>query len=438
MFLVERLRLDQPGKGNRELHQELIALAGGRHNAVREYYIKKTEMVIAILTAGSVVAAAGVFVTAGQERKVENQTLTRPGYGEGDRNEELTVQIGEGQRQTLEITVQERKYTEQEQSALLEQAEAELDTIIQGENSSMDEVRQNLVLPEVLQDGAVRAEWITSPYGVVDEAGNITGAEDTEGTLVELQGSLTCGSKEAVYTVYARVFPPDLSDQEKLYKAVQEGAESADERDKYKETMTLPSEVDGTSIVWEYPGEDSVQTILALSFLAAFCIYAGRDQVIHRKAEERRTQLQVDYPDLMWKMAMLIEAGLTIKGAFSRIAVQYQNERLHRERYAYEEIAGTCYEMQSGIPESEAYERFGRRCELAEYIRLGSYLSQNLKKGSRGLTGFLEQEAVSSLEERKNHARKLGEQAGTKMLFPMILMLGVVLVILMVPAFLSF
>ena len=104
----------------------------------------------------------------------------------------------------------------------------------------------------------------------------------------------------------------------------------------------------------------------------------------------------------------------------------------------YEEITCTCYEMQSGIPEAQAYERFGRRCQLPEYIRLGSVLSQNLKKGAKGLTALLEKEAEASLNERKNHARKIGERSGTRLLLPMTLMLGIVLVILMVPAFLSF
>lgn len=94
--------------------------------------------------------------------------------------------------------------------------------------------------------------------------------------------------------------------------------------------------------------------------------------------------------------------------------------------------------MKNGISESQAYERFGKRCQLPEYIRLGSVLSQNLKKGSKGLTELLESEAASSMNERKNHAKKIGEQAGTKLLLPMVMMLGIVLVILMVPAFLSF
>ena len=52
----------------------------------------------------------------------------------------------------------------------------------------------------------------------------------------------------------------------------------------------------------------------------------------------------------------------------------------------------------------------------------------------QGLTRLLEQEAEDAFEERKSMARKLGEEAGTKMLFPMILMLGAVMLILAFPA----
>lgn len=436
-FLVDRFKLDQPGKRNRGLYQELIALESGRRGAVREYYVRKIEQVLMIVTVGSLAAAAGYLISAGQDQSIENQTLARPGYGEGDRNEELSVRVEGEQEHTLNITIQERKYTDREQKQLLDQALEELEGIIQGENSSMDEVRQNLVLSSSLQDGAVAADWMTDPYGVIDYDGSIIGAEDENGTLVELQGTLTCGSREAVYTAYARVYPPILSEEERIEKEIRKEAGNADERDRYQDTVVLPSEADGKQLVWARSEENPAPAVLFFVLTAAVCIYLGKDQRIHRKAEERREQLLTDYPDLMWKMVMLIEAGLTIKGTFLRIASQYQKEKAGKKRYVYEEVLGTCYEMQSGISEAEAYERFGRRCELPEYIRLGSYLSQNLKKGSRGLTEFLEQEADSSLEDRKNHARKLGEQAGTKMLFPMILMLAVVLVILMVPAFLS-
>ena len=70
--------------------------------------------------------------------------------------------------------------------------------------------------------------------------------------------------------------------------------------------------------------------------------------------------------------------------------------------------------------------------------KFGSLLSQDLKKGSAGLVELLEQEAENGMEERKSLARKLGEEAGTKLLLPMMLMLILVVVILMVPAILAF
>ena len=45
------------------------------------------------------------------------------------------------------------------------------------------------------------------------------------------------------------------------------------------------------------------------------------------------------------------------------------------------------------------------------------------------MAALLEQEAEEAFEERKNSAKKLGEEAGTKLLFPMLLMLGIVIAI---------
>ena len=51
---------------------------------------------------------------------------------------------------------------------------------------------------------------------------------------------------------------------------------------------------------------------------------------------------------------------------------------------------------------------------------------------------MLLQEVQNAFEERKNLARKLGEEAGSKMMLPLFMLLGVVLVIVTVPAFLAF
>lgn len=59
------------------------------------------------------------------------------------------------------------------------------------------------------------------------------------------------------------------------------------------------------------------------------------------------------------------------------------------------------------------------------------------EKGAEGMLAILETEAMDSLERRKEHALQLGEKAGTRLLFPMMLMLLIVMGIIMVPAFMT-
>ena len=100
-----------------------------------------------------------------------------------------------------------------------------------------------------------------------------------------------------------------------------------------------------------------------------------------------------------------------------------------------EEMTVTLREMDDGISETEAYARFGKRCRLSQYIRFGTLVTQNLRKGSSHLLQLLYEESQSVFEERKKLARRKGEELGTKLLLPMMLLLGVVMVIIMAPAF---
>lgn len=149
--------------------------------------------------------------------------------------------------------------------------------------------------------------------------------------------------------------------------------------------------------------------------------------------------MMLDYPEIITEFTMLTGAGMTAKNVWKRIAEDYGITRgkTGRKREAYEEIWKTWQEMKSGIPEMECYERFARRCDLIPYMKMGALLSQNLKKGAKGISEMLRMEAVQALEDRKSRARQLGEEAGTRLLIPMLLMLIIVITIVVVPAFLS-
>lgn len=60
------------------------------------------------------------------------------------------------------------------------------------------------------------------------------------------------------------------------------------------------------------------------------------------------------------------------------------------------------------------------------------------EKGNQSILELLEREAAAAGQERLRRAKVRGEEASTKLLLPMIMQLVVVLIILMVPAFMSF
>jgi hypothetical protein len=64
--------------------------------------------------------------------------------------------------------------------------------------------------------------------------------------------------------------------------------------------------------------------------------------------------------------------------------------------------------------------------------------SQNLRQGAKGLLAQLEVEAEEAYVYRMAAARKKGEEAMTKLLFPLMLLLLITMAVILVPAFLSF
>ena len=92
-------------------------------------------------------------------------------------------------------------------------------------------------------------------------------------------------------------------------------------------------------------------------------------------------------------------------------------------------------QLNMGQNELVCYEAFAAQTEDAAYRRLVTLLSQNLKKGSKELLVLLKQERQHTLFQQTEQIRKRGEEASTRLLFPMLLLLLVAMLFVMVPAF---
>lgn len=364
--------------------------------------------------------------------------LKRNAYGGGDRKEELQVTFGDKvKRKPITVIVEEQKYTKKQQKQMFQRCCDELDTLILGRNRSLDEVRSDLELVTSIPGQPVDIVWEVSDYEVINVKGELVQKKlKKEGTIVELRGTLSYEDAKMQYITNVNVFPPRRTVQEQLLTEIQTQIKKANKDTVWKSTLILPKEINGELIRWNKGDLTGCFGILILGVIMIGLIFAKHKQEVQQKKKMKEKQMMLDYPEIINQFVLLIGAGMTAKNVWKKVVSDYQI-RKKEERYAYEEMLYTLREMQSGVPEGKSYERFGRRCGLPAYLKLGALLSQNLCKGSRGLTELLSIEAIQAFEERKALARRMGEEASTKLLMPMFLMLTVVLVIVIVPAFLS-
>ena len=405
------------------------------------------------MAAATLLLSAGLlFFDLGASKK-EAETIRRNSYGEGSRTEEREIAIGGDKvEEPLEITVGERQYTNDEMQKIFTQAIRKLDLLILGENKSLDEVRSDLELISKMPEEPIEIIWELDRYDVINRQGELqedTIAEEAadnaglekEGILVNLKAFLRYTedeTKEALYETAVRIFPPLLTEEEEKVAKVLEKIRDEDNNKASEEIIKFPEEVEGEKVEYRRPVNSRGISILILGIAATGLTWCLIRRQGKKEDEKRKIQMVQDYPEIVNKLRLLLGAGMTIKNAWKKIVTDYEKKKEKcGERFAYEEMLITYREMQSGVTEAESYERFGRRCGIPSYLKLGAILSQNLRKGTRGVAEIMQMEAIQAFEERKALAKRRGEEASTKLLVPMFFMLGIVLVIVIVPAFLS-
>ena len=390
----------------------------------------------------SVICFMGVFLWDNAKEIEKNDSgqniLQRNRHGQGDISEQIRAKVGE-KEEDISVTVSEQAYTEEELEAVFQDASEKLEDLILGENESLDEIRTDMSLIGEIPDTGISVSWELDRYDVMDLQGTLIPEEIPEdGAVVKLGASLLYEEEKAVYEFYARIYPPKMSSSEQIRKNLEKELIESDESTKTEEYLVLPDKVGGKQVEWDYAEDTRAFGILILGAGCAAMICVSEKQSEKEEKKRRIREMKLDYPQIINKFNLYISAGMTIRRAWFCIAGDYEKKRnKYGKRAAYEEMVYTMHEIQGGAPEGESYEKYGIRCGISRYRKFGTMLSQNLRKGSRGITELLAREAEEAFEDRKNLAKKLGEEAGTKMMIPMFIMLAVVFIIVTVPAFFS-
>lgn len=379
------------------------------------------------------------YGAANRELKDE---IVRNDYGNGVKTEELQIKVDGGERKNLEVEISERMYTEDEISTLFQRCIQKIEKELPGENESMERVENDLNLMTELPGEPVEISWTLDQYEVMNVYGKIQEEHLTEeGTLVNLEAVITYRENQDYQTVYqcaAVVYPKSLEREDSIIRKVKHVITKENEMSRMKTSINLPKSIDGAKLEYYYPMDYRGCILMMLSVVAGVLFYIQEIQKREKELQNKEKQMMLDYPEIINKLTLFLGAGMNVKRAWKKIVQDYEmSKNVWGIRYAFEEMKITAREMESGVPESESYERFGKRCNVQAYIRLGALLSQNIRKGTKGLNQILRLEAVQAFENRKAYAKMAGEEAGTKLLVPMFLMLAIVLVMVTIPAFLS-
>ena len=241
----------------------------------------------------------------------------------------------------------------------------------------------------------------------------------------------------APYRIYVGIVPRALSRYESLLLQLQQAITAEDEGSLGENMLSLPTEIDGQRIYYSEHEDRSYLLLPLLGVIAAMAIYMRQGQARRTEKKQREALLMLDYSELVSKLMVYIGAGLTVRNALETISQHFDAliaRGIKEDRPLYQELRTMVIQFRRNMPESEIYLSFGRRVNLKPYTKLVSLIEQNRMNGARNLRAMLELEMEDAFEQRKTTARRLGEEAGTKLLLPLFIMLGIVMIIVIVPA----
>ncbi len=434
-IMREYFRIPFPDEKIKRL--QMVQMGSTRQQLEECYDCQRLSGILLISFLTFLIVSFAVIAGNGKALLSDASYLIRAEPGGGEQQAQLRLEGGDLKKKVT-VTIPERQYRPREVREKLDEAKEYVRAHYLGENKSCDRVTQPLLLMSRIPDSTVKIRWDLDSNGYINKDGTLNTEQIRHGTEVSVTAIVICGEEQERIPLEMILYPRKMSREENFWRQWQEQLEQKMEETSGDSILPLPAEVDGQDMSYREV-ENPVWIRLLLGGLA-FCI--AFPSLLDRQTEQgirkREDQLQKEYPEIVERFMLLLGAGLTVRGAWYRITDDYRYRREHEKaayHYLYEEMLITRCEMENGKSERMAYTDFGRRMSLLQYMKFSTLLVQNLKKGPDDLLRRMNLEAVDAMRVRREMARKLGEEAGTKLLIPMMMMLVVVFALIMAAAF---
>ncbi len=358
----------------------------------------------------------------------EKNIIEREEYGGDVIKEEIAYEVS-GENHTVVLEVSPVRLSEED---FYEKAQKVADDIEKDYLKKGTVISQDIELPLTDAEGVFDISWESNNPELVSSRGRIKTPLDSHTVKASLTMVISYHDYSASFDYQIELGLGEKSTNQLLEEEVEQALTDLEKKNPEEKEILIPREINGISISFQQ--EETSGGALMLGILFGTGIVVINISGISEKGRKRDRELVREYPYFVDSMWLYIESGMNIKRAIQ----QYVSGCTSQENILVEELKLTLNQIDNSQAEYTAYENLGARLEVPLYMNLMRHISQNLRMGTKDLRGLMETEVAMSLEARKEAAKKLGEEASTKLIFPMILLLLVIMAIIMVPAFMGF
>ncbi|MDR6777686.1 tight adherence protein C [Paenibacillus peoriae] len=176
-------------------------------------------------------------------------------------------------------------------------------------------------------------------------------------------------------------------------------------------------------------GGDATGLVLGLGLGILVPIALIKD--LHGKVQKREQQILMELPELLSKMMLLVGAGETVQRALLHCV---ERKGADTEHPLYRELRQTVAEWESGYSFQQAFEHLSKRCGIQEMTVFTTTVLLNMRRGGSDFVMALRELSQTLWGKRTSISRTRGEQASSKLVFPMALILLTVIVLVGAPA----
>lgn len=400
----------------------------------------KREQLLCI--AAALLLAAMSLIAGSRSSAVDNgNSIKRAAPGEADKNYELSVGGISDSDEAISIKVSSREYSETEAAEQFGRLMEELSVHITGSNESLDRIVTDMILPKHINGfNGITLSWFPEDTELIAYDGTVDNLELKESRKTKLNVRLMAGGYSDEFSIPVTVYPADSMNSEDVKRQLEEMIKKEDAAQIASDRLVLPESINGHVLNYEERHDNSWVSIIAAGLIAAFLLGLKPEQTRRKREKERETELLLGYSEMVSKLMVYMGAGLAVRNAWIRIAENYNRELssgMTEKSIVYDEMLQTAGELKRGVSETKAYADFAKRCPQKCYIKLISLLEQELKTGDPRVKAAMEIEMNDAFEQRKNMAKRVGEEAGTKLMLPLMLSLITVLIIVAVPAMMT-